>query len=98
MVFKSDRQRKAVMAKLSKDKCSRILANKISKNIREGKPQKQAIAIGFSQARKKGCPFPKQSKNPKKKSMNIDQNKLFRTLIPLVGLVVALRILRGIRR
>jgi len=34
-----------------------FIARKISKNVKEGKPKSQAIAIAFSQARKK---FPKQ--------------------------------------
>ncbi len=87
MVFVSDRQRKAVMAKLNQgnlrsdvrpqiiplkaggdiigDKApitaqeqptpamQQFLSQKIRKNISEGKPTKQAIAIAFSQARKK---------------------------------------------
>lgn len=66
MVFVSDRQRKAVMAKLRAGKFiveptiiklspqqQAFIRKKVSKNIKEGKPPKQAVAISFSQARKK---------------------------------------------
>lgn len=66
MVFVSDRQRKFVMAKLRQGKAiveptivklssqqKAFIRKKVSKNIKEGKPPKQAVAISFSQARKK---------------------------------------------
>ena len=38
---------------LEKDKKRKFLVKKIKRNIKEGKPQKQAVAIAFSQTRKK---------------------------------------------
>lgn len=63
MAFVSDRQRKHVMAKIS-PKARNLISKKISKNIHEGKPQKQAVAIAFSQAREKG--FEVQPFKPRK--------------------------------
>ncbi len=65
MVFKSDRQRRGFFSNKRDSRsdtrpkivnCDLFLRNKIRKNIREGKPRSQAIAIAFSQARKAGCP------------------------------------------
>lgn len=52
------RQQKAVMAKLS-PKAKKFISKKISKNIEEGRPPKQAQAIAFSQARQRGFKVPK---------------------------------------
>lgn len=40
------------MVRLSK-KVSQFISEKIRQNIKEGKPQKQAIAVAFSQAKAK---------------------------------------------
>ncbi len=66
MVFVSDKQRKFVMAKLRQGKAiveptilklspaqQKFIRKKVSKNIKEGRKPKQAVAISFSQARKK---------------------------------------------
>ncbi len=73
-----------------------FLSSKISKNIKEGKPRDQAIAIAFSQTRKK---FPEQSARLKlpTSSSHIDQPRLRSLLISLLGLAIALRVLREIR-
>lgn len=63
MAFVSERQRKHVMAKLNPE-ARKFISRKIKKNISEGKPQKQSIAIAYSQARKKG--FEVQPFKPKK--------------------------------
>ena len=55
----TDRQRKAFFAKNNPlrspltPQMQGFISKKISKNIKEGKPPKQATAIAFSQARKK---------------------------------------------
>lgn len=60
--FKSEAQRKAVFAKLrNSPKAKKFISRKIKKNIEEGKPQKQSVAIAFSQARKKGFKVPKKA-------------------------------------
>ncbi len=60
---RSDRERKAMFASMSSGHKQGVVANqevrqqfisrKIRKNIKEGKPRKQAVAIAFSQAREK---------------------------------------------
>ena len=47
-----------VMAKIS-PKAQKFISKKISKNIKEGRPSKQAQAIAFSQARQRGFIVPK---------------------------------------
>lgn len=46
----------AVSLMVSKE-AEAFLTKKISKNILEGRPRSQAVAISFSQARKKGFRF-----------------------------------------
>ena len=53
------RQQRAVMAKIS-PKAQKFISKKISKNIREGRPPKQAQAIAFSQARHMGFRVPEE--------------------------------------
>lgn len=74
-----------------------FLSDKISKNIREGKPRDQAVAIAFSQTRKK---FPEQSERLKlpTRSPQIDDKKFRSFLIGLVGLAITIRILRELRK
>lgn len=72
-----------------------FLSDKISKNIREGKPRDQAIAISFSQTRKK---FPDQAKRLTLPSNPHTGNRFRGFLIGLVGLAITLRILRELRR
>lgn len=56
------RQNKAgVMMKKIKS-CRRFMSRKISRRMHEGYPQKQAVAITYKEARKKGCPFLKLKK------------------------------------
>lgn len=75
-----------------------FLAKKIRQNLREGRPMKQAIAIAFSQARKK---FPRQKRfvlkgNPNGKGLTT--KRITNLLVLLFGTAVALSILRRIRR
>ena len=73
-----------------------FLSDKISKNIKEGKPRDQAIAIAFSQTRKK---FPSQAERLRlPRSSPIDPTRLRSLLISLVGLAITLRILRELRK
>ncbi len=73
-----------------------FISKEISRQRKEGRPQRQSIAIAFSKARKK---FPRQAKklklmgNPR----TMSRNRLINLLVLLVGVSVALRILRGIR-
>ncbi len=73
-----------------------FLSDKISKNIREGKPRDQAVAIAFSQTRKK---FPSQASRLTlpRSSSHIDQRRLRSLLFTLLGAAIAIRILREIR-
>ncbi len=72
-----------------------FIASKIRKNIKEGKPRKQAIAIAFSQARKKfgSSRIPSISNQ---KTDKIDK-RTERLLIRLLGLALALEIIRTVR-
>ncbi len=113
MVFQSDRQRKAVMAKLNQGRTrssitpamarqasrlnprmKRFLASKIRKNIREGKPARQAIAIAFSQARKK---FGNSRLIPKTNPHLALDNRTRRLLFLIFGTAIALSLIRQIR-
>lgn len=76
-----------------------FVSKKIKKNIKEGKPVKQSIAIAFSQARKK---FPKQKKsltrivgNPNSK---LTPKRIVNLLVFLFGVSLALQILRSARK
>jgi len=73
-----------------------FIADKIRKNIREGKPRKQAIAIGFSQARAK---FGK-SRIPELKNQktNFIDKRTRRLLVLLLGTALFLQILRQTRQ
>ena len=42
--------------------CRKLMSRKITSCMRAGKSQKQAIAIGYSEARERGCPYAKLSK------------------------------------
>lgn len=71
-----------------------FLAKKIRKNIREGKQPKQAIAISFSQARKKF----KDSRLIPKSNPHLKLDKRTRNLLFLIfGTAAALSIIRQIR-
>ncbi len=75
----------------------KFLASKIRKNIKEGRPPKQAVAIAFSQARKKfgnSRLIPKLN-NPNGKK-NID-DRTRRLLFLIFGTAIALSLLRQIR-
>ncbi len=74
----------------------KFLADKIRKNIREGKPRKQAIAIAFSQARKK---FGKE-RIPEIKNQKTDKidSRTRRLLFLIFGTAIALSLLRQIRK
>ena len=48
----------------------RFLKRKIEKNINEGKPQDQAVAIAHTQAQQKGFDVPKKKKNSLSKQVN----------------------------
>lgn len=77
----------------------KFLATKIRKNLREGKPPKRAVAIAFSQARKKfgDVKALKQTGNPNGNPNGFD--KRTRNLIFLIfGTAVALSLLRQIRQ
>ena len=89
MVFVSDKQRKFVMAKLRQGKAiveptiiklspaqQKFIRKKVSKNIKEGRKPKQAVAISFSQARKK---FGNGALLPSKERVAI---KKLRSIIP----------------
>lgn len=72
-----------------------FLEFKIRKNIKEGKPRKQAIAIAFSQARKKFG----TSRIPEVKNRRTDviDKRTRRLLLLIFGTAVALSILRQAR-
>lgn len=73
----------------------KFLQTKIRKNIKEGKPPRQAVAIAFNQARKK---FPKSSKLIPKTNPHLALDQRTRRLLFLVfGTVVALSLLRQLR-
>jgi hypothetical protein len=42
--------------------CRKFMSKKIGTCMKAGKSQKQAIAIGYSEARSRGCPYAKLSK------------------------------------
>ena len=58
MTFVSRAQQAAVMAKLN-PRAKKFIAGKM-KNIGEGRPRKQAVAIAISQARQRGFKIPKR--------------------------------------
>lgn len=112
MVFKTDKQRKAFFAtrnfkgQTMPTMVSSIpklplaqrefIADKIRKNISEGKPQKQAIAIAFSQARKR---FGNSRLLPKLGNPNgITPKRTRNLLILILGTAIALRLFRDITR
>lgn len=83
--------------RLSKEK-REFVASKIIKNIKEGKPTKQAIAIGFSQARKKfGNSGLELTKGFKNQRTDFIDKKTRNLLIFLIGVSLALSILRRAR-
>ncbi len=73
----------------------RFLASKIRKNIREGKPAKQSVAIAFSQARKK---FGNSRLIPKTNpDLKLD-NRTRRLLFLIFGTAIALSLIKQIRQ
>ena len=52
---------------LKKGKSKKIIVENIATEINAGKPRKQAIAIGLSEARESGARIPKKKKKKKKK-------------------------------
>lgn len=42
--------------------CRKFMSKKIGTCMRAGKSQKHAIAIGYSEARQRGCPYAKLSR------------------------------------
>lgn len=86
------------MPRLSAEK-REFVGRAISKEIRAGKPRKQAIAIGFSVARKRfgnsGLQATKTIKN--RKTDNVDK-RTRSLLFTLLGTAIALRILRQITK
>ena len=84
--------------KLSPDK-RQFVSDAISKEIRAGKPRKQAIAIGFSKARAKfgnsGLQVTRTIKN--RRTDNVDK-RTRSLLFTLLGVAIALRILREVRK
>lgn len=82
------------MPKLTKTE-REFIAGKIRKNIKEGKPNKQAIAIAFSQARKKfGSRKIPEIKNQR---TNVIDKRTRRLLITLIGLSLFLSLFRKIK-
>lgn len=47
---------------LAKGKSKKTISSNIKKEIEAGKPQKQAVAIALSQARRSGAHIPKKKK------------------------------------
>lgn len=45
---------------LKKGKSKKVIGENIATEIREGRPRKQAIAIGLSEARRSGAKIPKK--------------------------------------
>lgn len=58
------------LIKGKKAKTRQGISENIKKEMHEGKPQKQAVAIALSQARKEGAKIPKKSESTKKKSVS----------------------------
>lgn len=83
---------------LSKEK-REFISKQISKEIRAGKPSKQAIAISFSKARSRfgnsGLELTKSVKN--NPTNNIDK-RTRNLLFLLLGTAIALRVLRELRK
>ncbi len=49
---------------LTKGKSKRTISSNISELVHSGRPQKQAVAIALSEARKSGAKIPKKRKSP----------------------------------
>lgn len=50
---------------LTKGKSKKVIRENIRREINAGRPQKQAVAIAFSSARKSGAKIPKPKKKKK---------------------------------
>ncbi len=72
----------------------KFLATKIRKNIKEGKPPRQAVAIAFSQARKK---FGNSKLIPKTNPHLRLDNRTRNLLFLIFGTAIALSLIRQIR-
>ena len=112
MVFKIDRERKAAFARMkgrgTRDERPlftpvltseerKFISKEISRQRREGKPQKQSIAIAFSKARKMfgNARLKRMPNNPRDDTK--ETRKIRNLLVTLFGAAIALEIIRRAR-
>lgn len=99
-------QEKAMFAKMNKSRTrskltpemQTFLSRKIRKNIKEGRKPKQAVAIAFSQARKKFGNARLRSMPNNPRDDNKSQRRIRNLLVTLFGVAIALQILRRARK